>query len=621
MGSEHSRPHPTQAGHYQQGGQYDPSQHKGTGADGMPVSPNVPPSNMAAAQFAQRAVATNAAYSNLVHPSNQGLAQPGGSHAANTAQAGGRYATQPAAPAPQQQPQHFHHPQQQQQQQRYPADARRPPPGPAAGARAPEQPSTGVPTAAPPAVPGAPPPIEMIGHYVVRASLGKGSFAEVKLGEHELTGEKVALKVITKANLNKGRRNVHLQREIRFLKLLCHPHITMLYEVVETNDYYVLIMEHVTGGELLQYIRNAERHRLSEIESRRLFRQIVSAVSYCHRNSLIHRDIKPENVMLDKNGDVKMIDFGFSREFKPDMQLDSFIGSPHYAAPELLQGIKYSGPEVDLWSLGILLYVMICGRQPFKHPDMKVLYAKITSGRFEYPEHVSPLAKDLIGNLIRVNPKERLTMETLRTHPWLSEGYDGPPPTYMLERGPITKVDEEIFAELLTYGVDPVQGRELLQQNDQTVPNVVTNFYHLLLERRDRMMSHLIDDGLSSSGSSGASVYNSSTDDIMQADSPMDVEPAEPVVAAVQAGHHPAAAAAAAGPQQHMFRQFDTDEMVPLSVVDKNIRRMVRQNSQLMEQNYFQKRFGSESASTAALTGQPPSHLSAPPTNAPGYSR
>ena len=228
--------------------------------------------------------------------------------------------------------------------------------------------------------------------------------------------------MILKANLNKGKRRVHLQREIRYLKLLCHPHIgtgpaqhlffpplqpalahsltdsdpdgagvtAVLYEVVEQEDNYVLIMEHASGGELLHYIRNADKHRLKESESRRLFRQIVSAVDYCHKNFLIHRDIKPENILLDANCDVKIIDFGFSREFTPEMQLDSFIGSPHYAAPELLQGIKYSGPEVDRWSLGILLYVMICGKQPFKHPDMKVLYAKITKGEYEMPDHVSP---------------------------------------------------------------------------------------------------------------------------------------------------------------------------------------------------------------------------------------
>jgi serine/threonine protein kinase len=229
-------------------------------------------------------------------------------------------------------------------------------------------------------------------------------------------GAQVALKVITKANLNKGKRRVHLQREIRYLKLLCHPHIgpwrpfctcthvqqasadigsgagpwaAVLYEVVEQEDNYVLIMEHASGGELLHYIRNADKHRLKESESRRLFRQIVSAVDYCHKNFLIHRDIKPENILLDANCDVKIIDFGFSREFTPEQQLDSFIGSPHYAAPELLQGIKYTGPEVDRWSLGILLYVMICGKQPFKHPDMKILYAKITKGEYEMPDHVS----------------------------------------------------------------------------------------------------------------------------------------------------------------------------------------------------------------------------------------
>lgn len=181
-------------------------------------------------------------------------------------------------------------------------------------------------------------------------------------------------------------------------------------------------MEHASGGELLQYIRNAEKHRLTERESRRLFRQIVSAVDYCHQHSLIHRDIKPENILLDANGDIKIIDFGFSRDFKPDVPLDSFIGSPHYAAPELLRGIKYSGPEVDIWSLGILLFVMICGRQPFKHPDMKILYDKIIACEYEFPDFISPCTPAFVSFCARVADVARQPPRTS------SSGFCGRPP-------------------------------------------------------------------------------------------------------------------------------------------------------------------------------------------------
>ena len=257
----------------------------------------------------------------------------------------------------------------------------------------------------------------------------------------------------------------------------------MLYEVVEQEDNYVLIMEHASGGELLHYIRNADKHRLKETEARRLFRQIVSAVDYCHKNFLIHRDIKPENILLDANCDVKIIDFGFSREFTPEMQLDSFIGSPHYAAPELLQGIKYSGPEVDRWSLGILLYVMICGKQPFKHPDMKVLYAKITKGEYEMPDHVSAEAADLIASLLQLDPHKRASMEIVRNHKWLNLGYPGPPPTHMSERGPITEIDHDLFSQLLAYGFEEDEAEKALHANQ---PNIILNFYHLLREKQRR---------------------------------------------------------------------------------------------------------------------------------------
>ena len=324
---------------------------------------------------------------------------------------------------------------------------------------------------------------EKLGSYVVEKVLGKGSFAEVKLGRHVKTGERVALKLIDKTHIFQGRRKVHLQREIKFLKLLCHPHISMLYEVIETDRQVVLIMEHASGGELLNYIRRSELHQLKEKEARRIFRQIVSAVDYCHQNSLIHRDIKPENILLDKNTDVKMIDFGFSNTFQEGVLLDSFIGSPHYAAPELLQGIKYSGPEVDMWSLGVLLYVMVCGRLPFKDKDMKLLYEKIKKGDVVFPEFISDNAKNLIQRLLVIDPKRRATMRDVYDHSWIKEGYSAELSNYLHIRPKIMHVDSRLFHQLLKYGYEKEEALKALQSEEKSPTK---NIYYLLWEKNLR---------------------------------------------------------------------------------------------------------------------------------------
>jgi len=399
-----------------------------------------------------------------------------------------------------------------------------------------------------------PPGAEVIGNYLVENVLGKGSFAEVKLGKNLKTGEKVALKFIQKQNLNKGKRRVHLQREIRFLKLISHPHISLLFDVIEQEEAYVLIMEHVGGGELLDFIRNSPQHRIAEKESRKMFRQIISAVDYCHQNNLIHRDIKPENVLLDEHKDVKIIDFGFSREFTADMQLDSFIGSPHYAAPELLQGIKYTGAEVDIWSLGILLYVMVCGKQPFKHPDMKVLYAKITKGVFEYPDFLSESCKDLISAILQVDPKKRLTMEQIKNHPWTCEGFPGPPSNYLEPRPHLTTLDEDILEELLKYSFNkdeaPISRPELVRVLLSNEAGPIKNFYHLIAERKIQMQ--LLDEALPERRVSTAE--------------DMDIDSKENAT---------------------MVTRVENDERVPISAVEKNIRRqMIRRES---EKEMFRK--------------------------------
>ncbi|TKS92692.1 Serine/threonine-protein kinase MARK2 [Collichthys lucidus] len=194
-----------------------------------------------------------------------------------------------------------------------------------------------------------------IGNYRLLKTIGKGNFAKVKLARHVLTGKEVAVKIIDKTQLNSSSLQ-KLFREVRIMKMLNHPNIVKLFEVIETEKTLYLVMEYASGGEVFDYL--VAHGRMKEKEARAKFRQIVSAVQYCHQKCIVHRDLKAENLLLDADMNIKIADFGFSNEFTLGNKLDTFCGSPPYAAPELFQGKKYDGPEVDVWSLGVILYTL-----------------------------------------------------------------------------------------------------------------------------------------------------------------------------------------------------------------------------------------------------------------------
>ncbi|KAJ3206836.1 hypothetical protein HDU67_007904 [Dinochytrium kinnereticum] len=227
-----------------------------------------------------------------------------------------------------------------------------------------------------------------IGNYRIDKTIGQGTYGKVKLGFNKSTNEKVAIKVIEKAQIQSPKQVARLQREIRFLKLLYHPHIVKVYDVIETDDFIYIVMEYAAGGELFDYI--VANKRVKENEAREFFRMVLSAVDYCHKNAVIHRDLKPENLLLDDRKSIKIIDFGFGNNFTMDGLLDTFCGSPFYAAPEMILGKKYEGPEVDMWSLGVILFALLCGHLPFDDEDMKELYKKIASGSYTCPDYLLP---------------------------------------------------------------------------------------------------------------------------------------------------------------------------------------------------------------------------------------
>ncbi|KAL5256703.1 hypothetical protein ACHWQZ_G011833 [Mnemiopsis leidyi] len=261
--------------------------------------------------------------------------------------------------------------------------------------------------------------------YRIERTLGEGTYGKVKLAYDNYTREKVAIKIIRKENVKTKKDMERVRREIDILSVLRHPHIIKVIDVVETRTNIIIVMEYAVNGELFDYIN--ERRYLDESESRKYFRQIVSAVDYCHKNLIVHRDLKLENLLLDKDMNIKIIDFGLSNQYAHDCLLNTFCGSPLYASPEMIQGKEYKGPEVDCWSLGVVLYTLLCGTMPFDDSDMKHLVESITTASYPHPKGLTKSALDMIARLLRANPKKRATIENIRLHPWTNDGYSKPP--------------------------------------------------------------------------------------------------------------------------------------------------------------------------------------------------
>ncbi|NXI32043.1 NUAK2 kinase, partial [Sterrhoptilus dennistouni] len=232
-----------------------------------------------------------------------------------------------------------------------------------------------------------------------------------------------AIKSIRKDKIKDEQDLVHIRREIEIMSSLNHPHIIAVHEVFENSSKIVIVMEYASRGDLYDYI--SERQRLSEQEARHFFRQVVSAVYYCHKNGIVHRDLKLENILLDSNGNIKIADFGLSNVFQQDKLLQTYCGSPLYASPEIINGRPYRGPEVDSWSLGVLLYILVHGTMPFDGHDYKTLVKQITSGDYRAPTKLSD-ACGLIRWMLMVNPERRATIEDIATHWWVNWGYKMP---------------------------------------------------------------------------------------------------------------------------------------------------------------------------------------------------
>ncbi|KAI4502185.1 hypothetical protein M0802_002867 [Mischocyttarus mexicanus] len=251
--------------------------------------------------------------------------------------------------------------------------------------------------------------------------LGQGTYGKVQLGINKETGQEVAIKTIKKCKIETEADLIRIRREIQIMSSVQHPNIIHIYEVFENREKMVLVMEYAAGGELYDYL--SERKVLSEQEARRIFRQIATAVFYCHKHKICHRDLKLENILLDQIGNAKIADFGLSNVFDEQRLLSTFCGSPLYASPEIVKGTPYHGPEVDCWSLGVLLYTLVYGAMPFDGSNFKRLVKQISQSDYFEPKKPSP-ASPLIRDMLTACPTRRADIEKICSHWWVNEGYE-----------------------------------------------------------------------------------------------------------------------------------------------------------------------------------------------------
>ncbi|XP_058613174.1 serine/threonine-protein kinase MARK2 isoform X8 [Onychostoma macrolepis] len=322
-----------------------------------------------------------------------------------------------------------------------------------------------------------------IGCYRLLKTIGKGNFAKVKLAKHVLTGKEVAVKIIDKTQLNSSSLQ-KLFREVRIMKLLNHPNIVKLFEVIETDKTLYLVMEYASGGEVFDYL--VAHGRMKEKEARAKFRQIVSAVQYCHQKCIVHRDLKAENLLLDADMNIKIADFGFSNEFTLGNKLDTFCGSPPYAAPELFQGKKYDGPEVDVWSLGVILYTLVSGSLPFDGQNLKELRERVLRGKYRIPFYMSTDCENLLKKFLILNPTKRGSLEQIMKDRWMNVGHEDDELKPYIEPQPDYKDPKRTDIMLrMGYSLDEIQDSLINQKYNDVMAT------YLLLDYRNSELDEL----------------------------------------------------------------------------------------------------------------------------------
>ncbi|XP_039681280.1 serine/threonine-protein kinase BRSK2-like isoform X5 [Perca fluviatilis] len=333
---------------------------------------------------------------------------------------------------------------------------------------------------------------QYVGPYRLEKTLGKGQTGLVKLGVHCITGQKVAIKIVNREKLSESVL-MKVEREIAILKLIEHPHVLKLHDVYENNKYLYLVLEHVSGGELFDYL--VKKGRLTPKEARKFFRQIISALDFCHSHSICHRDLKPENLLLDEKNNIRVADFGMASLQVGDSLLETSCGSPHYACPEVIRGEKYDGRRADVWSCGVILFALLVGALPFDHDNLRQLLEKVKSGVFHMPHFIPPDCQALLKGMIEVNPDKRLTLEAIQKHPWYQGGRnepcpEQPPPRRVCVKRilSLTDLDPDVLESMYSLGCfrDRVKLTQDLTSEEENQEKMI---YYLLLDRKERYPS------------------------------------------------------------------------------------------------------------------------------------
>uniref|UniRef100_A0A182QH29 non-specific serine/threonine protein kinase n=1 Tax=Anopheles farauti TaxID=69004 RepID=A0A182QH29_9DIPT len=380
---------------------------------------------------------------------------------------------------------------------------------------------------------------QYVGPYRLERTLGKGQTGLVKLGVHCVLGKKVAIKIINREKLSESVL-MKVEREIAIMKLIDHPHVLGLTDVYENRKYLYLVLEHVSGGELFDYL--VKKGRLTPKEARKFFRQIISALDFCHshsicesewaskkqttpgRSSLLwwrqvvrargsqriqgdislalsnrrtgrdgHRDLKPENLLLDDKNNIKIADFGMASLQPAGSMLETSCGSPHYACPEVIRGEKYDGRRADVWSCGVILYALLVGALPFDDDNLRQLLEKVKRGVFHIPHFVPPDCQSLLKGMIEVNPEKRLTLAEINKHPWVTAGGKGElelelPMMEVVQTHVIpnaSAVDTDVLNAICSLGCFKEKDK-LIQELLSPHHNTEKVIYFLLLDRKRR---------------------------------------------------------------------------------------------------------------------------------------
>lgn len=344
-----------------------------------------------------------------------------------------------------------------------------------------------------------------LGDWEFVETVGAGSMGKVKLAKHRYTNEVCAVKIVnraTKAFLHKEQmlpppkneqdvleRQKKLEKEISRDKrtireaslgqILYHPHICRLFEMCTLSNHFYMLFEYVSGGQLLDYI--IQHGSIREHQARKFARGIASALIYLHANNIVHRDLKIENIMISDSSEIKIIDFGLSNIYDSRKQLHTFCGSLYFAAPELLKANPYTGPEVDVWSFGVVLFVLVCGKVPFDDENSSVLHEKIKQGKVEYPQHLSIEVISLLSKMLVVDPKRRATLKQVVEHHWMVRGFNGPPPSYLPKRVPLTieMLDINVLKEM--YRLEFIDD---VEETRSVLVSIITDPTYVLLSRQ-----------------------------------------------------------------------------------------------------------------------------------------